>query len=62
MPIIFLDELDKINMVKPTKVTLYELIGGQLGVKKLVKVFYDLVETDPVGRLLLALHNVGHVT
>ena len=47
-------------MEKPTKITLYELIGAESGVRNLVKVFYDLVESDPAGSPLLALHNLGH--
>lgn len=47
-------------MAQPTKISLYQLIGGELGVKNLVKVFYDRVETDPAGRPLLAMHNMGH--
>lgn len=47
-------------MEKPAKITLYELIGGESGVKNLVKVFYDLVESDPAGSPLLAMHNLGH--
>ncbi|MEO6609398.1 MAG: group II truncated hemoglobin, partial [Aestuariivirga sp.] len=29
-------------------------------VKNLVKVFYDLVESDPAGSPLVAMHNLGH--
>lgn len=47
-------------MEKPTKTTLYEMIGGESGVRNLVKVFYDFVESDPAGSPLLVMHNSGH--
>jgi hemoglobin len=36
------------------------MIGGESGVRNLVKVFYDVIENDPVGVPLLAMHNKGH--
>lgn len=39
---------------------LYELAGGEDGVRRLVETFYDIVETRPEGRPLLALHMRGH--
>jgi hemoglobin len=40
--------------------SLYELIGGESGVQQLVKVFYDIVETHPVGQKLHLLHLRGN--
>ena len=38
----------------------YQLIGGEAGVEQLVKTFYDIVESDPMGESLMAMHNRGH--
>ena len=38
----------------------YKMIGGEAGVEQLVKAFYDIVESDPAGALLMAMHNQGH--
>ena len=38
----------------------YQMIGGEAGVEQLVKLFYDIVEKDPAGASLLAMHNHGH--
>lgn len=38
----------------------YEELGGREGVLRLVKDFYDIVESDPDGAPLMALHNQGH--
>lgn len=40
--------------------SLYDLVGGEDGVLKLVKVFYDIVETHPDGHKLHLLHLRGH--
>ncbi len=40
--------------------TPYERIGGEAGVRKLVKTFYDLVETGPEGEPLRVMHNEGN--
>lgn len=40
--------------------TLYDLIGGETGVRRLVETFYDIVEFEPEGRLLHPLHLRGH--
>ncbi len=40
--------------------TIYEKVGGEDGVRRLVNAFYDIVETDPEGAPLMALHNLGH--
>jgi hemoglobin len=40
--------------------TPYERIGGEAGVRDLVKVFYDLVESEPEGAPLRVLHNQGN--
>lgn len=47
-------------MAQPARKSPYEMIGGEAGVERLVKVFYDLVESDPAGVPLVALHNRGH--
>jgi hemoglobin len=39
--------------------TPYERIGGEAGVRKLVRTFYDLVETEPEGAPLRILHTEG---
>lgn len=36
------------------------MIGGEAGVEQLVKTFYDIVESDPAGAPLMAMHNRGH--
>lgn len=38
----------------------YEELGGREGVLRLVKDFYDIVEKDPDGAPLMALHNQGN--
>jgi hemoglobin len=40
--------------------SLYELVGGEAGVLTLVKVFYDIVENEPVGHKLHLLHLRGN--
>ena len=40
--------------------TLYDLVGGEDGVKNLVRVFYDIVETNPDGHKLHLLHLRGN--
>jgi hemoglobin len=40
--------------------TPYDRIGGADGVRQLVKVFYDLVETEPAGAPLRVMHNQGN--
>ncbi len=40
--------------------TPYDRIGGAEGVRRLVKVFYDLVETEPEGAPLRVMHNQGN--
>lgn len=40
--------------------TPYEQIGGEAGVRELVRVFYDLVETEPEGAPLRVMHNQGN--
>ena len=40
--------------------SLYELAGGETGVLNLVKVFYDIVETEPSAHKLLLLHLRGN--
>ncbi len=43
-----------------SKQSLYDQIGGEDGVQKLVKVFYDIVETQPEGHQLHVLHLRGN--
>ena len=40
--------------------TLYERLGGEAAVGKLVDAFYDIVEKENEGRALLLLHLRGH--
>jgi hemoglobin len=40
--------------------TLYDLIGGEPQLRKLVETFYDIVEYEPEGRVLHVLHLRGH--
>ena len=40
--------------------SLYELAGGEDGVRRLVETFYDIVEFEPAGRALHVLHLRGH--
>lgn len=40
--------------------SLYEQIGGEAGVRRLVETFYDLVESHPAGRPVLLLQLRGH--
>src|SRR5664279_2667082 len=47
-------------MREPARVSPYQMIGGQAGVERLVKVFYDIVESDPAGASLMTMHNHGH--
>lgn len=42
------------------KTLLYDLIGGEEGVSRLVETFYDIVEQEPEGAPLLILHMRGH--
>ncbi len=37
----------------------YDLIGGEAGVRRLVEVFYDIVEKEPEGEALNILHLRG---
>ena len=37
----------------------YDLIGGEAGVRRLVEIFYDIVEKEPVGDKLHILHLRG---
>lgn len=39
---------------------LYDLVGGEPGVQRLVETFYDIVETEPEGEALHVLHLKGH--
>lgn len=39
---------------------LYQRLGGEDGIRKLVETFYDIIEFEPEGRVLYALHLRGH--
>lgn len=39
--------------------TLYDQLG-ETGLRRLVETFYDIVETEEIGRILLRLHRRGH--
>jgi hemoglobin len=47
-------------MAQTAFLTLYAKLGGESGVSRLVERFYDIVESDPAGAPLVALHNIGH--
>ena len=38
------------------QVSLYELIGGEAGLRKLVERFYDIIDSDPEAAQIRALH------
>lgn len=40
--------------------TLYRLVGEEEGLRNLIETFYDIVEFEPEGRVLHALHLRGH--
>ncbi len=40
--------------------SMYERIGGEAGVRTLVRTFYDIVETEPEGEPLRVMHNEGN--
>lgn len=40
--------------------SLYELVGGEAGLRRLIETFYDIVEFEPEGRNLHILHLRGH--
>jgi hemoglobin len=44
----------------PMRESPYQMLGGEAAVERLVKEFYDIVESDPAGASLLAMHNRGH--
>lgn len=39
---------------------LYDRVGGEEGIRKLVETFYDIIEFEPEGRVLHVLHMRGH--
>lgn len=47
-------------MPQQTGASLYDRIGGEPGVRRVVESFYDLVEQHPEGRELNILHLRGH--
>lgn len=47
-------------MAESVRKSPYQMIGGGTGVERLVKTFYDIVESDPAGASLMAMHNRGH--
>jgi hemoglobin len=40
--------------------SLYDLVGAERGLRNLVETFYDIVEFEPEGHVLLILHMRGH--
>jgi len=44
----------------PARTSPYQMMGGEAGVEQLVKTFYDIVESDPAGAPLMAMHSRGH--
>ncbi len=38
----------------------YARLGGDEGIRRLVKIFYDTVESDPEGAPLMVMHNQGN--
>lgn len=40
--------------------SMYDRVGGEDGVRRLVKIFYDIVETEPEGAPLRIMHNEGN--
>jgi hemoglobin len=42
------------------RTSLYDQLGGELGLQQLVRVFYDIVETDPAAEDLHRLHLRGN--
>lgn len=47
-------------MRQQTRASLYDQIGGEAGVRRVVEIFYDIVEQHPEGRELNILHLRGH--
>lgn len=39
--------------------TVYQMIGGEQALERLVEKFYDIIETDPDGEIVHALHRKG---
>ncbi|MFL9711680.1 group II truncated hemoglobin [Methylobacillus sp. Pita1] len=48
------------NIILQKKGSLYNRIGGEEGLRKLVETFYDIIEFEPQGRGLHILHLRGH--
>jgi hemoglobin len=48
------------QMTEPQRASPYRSIGGEAGVRRLVNLFYDIVENDPAGAPLLIMHSRGH--
>ncbi|SNR60845.1 hemoglobin [Methylobacillus rhizosphaerae] len=40
--------------------SLYNRVGGETGLRKLIETFYDIIEFEPQGRMLHLLHLKGH--
>jgi len=47
-------------MPQQTGASLYDRIAGEPGVRRVVEIFYDIVEQHPEGRELNILHLCGH--
>lgn len=41
-------------------IPLYDRVGGEAGVRRLVETFYDIIETRPEGQPVFVLHLRGH--
>lgn len=53
--------LGKSTAVKATTdANLYNLVGGEDGIRKLVETFYDIIEQHPQGHAVNVLHLRGH--
>ncbi len=44
------------NRIKPAQPSLFEQIGGEVPLRRLIDAFYDLVDTHPDGEALHRLH------
>ena len=53
------------DIVETKRQSVHQMIGGEAAVARLVKTFYDIIETDPDGASIHALHlkgfGLGHV-
>jgi hemoglobin len=47
------------DIVETKRQSVHQLVGGEAAVARLVKTFYDIIETDPDGASIHALHLKG---